>query len=337
MHASKISPLLDDWQKKKSLFYQTGTYLPRACYSYLNVKNKALAWHGISNLRSSEVSLASGRIKGIFFSCFEHTDCTFCCSVEDLTRDFCAGLGAGALLWDSPREWIMSCAAPRSREETRDSKRRTERSKKKDSFVRVIPLLNGQRAACSRRFGSCDGTVSFFALHQQAPSSGVGLGKGYPGQEVIGGSKTVTVFCPLLPICAKESWATVGQSQPFWSAVISALWLLCVHQSSTDPWKNRAMILCIVPHPHPTPYSSKGHSIAYSLSLVVREKRDVLSSYRRLGFWKQALLFHFILDLKLTAHIQGVKGQREWDLGTDSMSIHFPFTILPSRGPSLEF
>lgn len=58
--------------KKISLFYQTGTYLPRACYSYLNIKNKTLPWHGVSSLRSSEVSLASGRIKGIFFSCFEH-------------------------------------------------------------------------------------------------------------------------------------------------------------------------------------------------------------------------------------------------------------------------
>lgn len=109
--------------KKISLFYQTGTYLPRACYSYLNLKNKTLPWHGISSLRSSEISLSSGRIKGIFFSCFEHTDCTSHCSLEDLTPDFCAGLSAGVLLWDSSREWIMSCAAPRSREENREEKK----------------------------------------------------------------------------------------------------------------------------------------------------------------------------------------------------------------------
>lgn len=108
----------------------------------------------------------------------------------------------------------------------------------------------------------------------------------------------------------------------------------------------RTGLVHCVPHPHPTPYSLKGHSIAYSLSLVVRAKRGVLLCFGRLGLWKQALLSHFGLDLKLTAHIQGVRGQREWNLRAmrsmaqisvpDHTSFHFPFAILPSRGASLE-
>lgn len=74
----------------------------------------------------------------------------------------------------------MSWAASRSREETRDSERRAERRKKKDGFVRAMTLPKGQRPACSRHFGSCDGTVRFFALHQQVPRSGIGLGTGLP-------------------------------------------------------------------------------------------------------------------------------------------------------------
>lgn len=204
--------------KKISLFYQTGTYLPRACYSYLNIKNKTLPWHGVSSLRSSEVSLASGRIKGIFFSCFEHIDRTSCSGVEHLTPDFCAGLSGGVLLWDSSGEWIMNCAAPRSREDTRDSERRAERRKKKDGFVRAMPLLKGQRPACSRSFGSCDGTIRFFALPQQVPSSGVGVGTRLPRPGCCRRQQHSHCLLSTAPICAKESWAIVGQWQPLWSA-----------------------------------------------------------------------------------------------------------------------
>lgn len=259
--------------------------------------------------------MASGRIKGIFFSCFEHTDCTSYCSVEELTPDFCAGLSAGALVWDLSREWIMSCAAPRRREETRDSERRTERRKKKDGFMRAIPLLKGQRPACSRCFGGCDGTVRFFALHQQIPSSGIGLGTGLPRPGVIGGSKTVIVSCPLYLFVQKKAGLLASDSP---SDLQQLMHYSCCVSAKADPSESSAMVLCIIPHPHPTPYSSKGHSshsIAYSLSFMVREKREVLLRCRRLGFWKQALLSHFGLDLKLTAHIQGVRGQREWDLG----------------------
>lgn len=87
MQASKISLLLDAlWKKKKKrekigffVLPQTGTYLPKGCYSYLNVKNKTLPWHGISGLPSSERSLAFSNVEGIYFSCFEPTDCTCCC------------------------------------------------------------------------------------------------------------------------------------------------------------------------------------------------------------------------------------------------------------------
>lgn len=80
------------------------------------------------------------------------------------------------------------------------------------------------------------------------------------------------------------------------------------------------------------------------LSLVVREKGDAVLCCGRLGFWKQALLSYFGLDLMLSAHIQCVGGQREWDLGAMRsmaqisipvlMSINFSFAIPPSRGPS---
>lgn len=69
------------WKKKKKSFFvlpQTSTYLPKGCYSYLNVKNKTLPWHGISGLPSSERSLAFSNVKGIHFPRFEPTDCTYC-------------------------------------------------------------------------------------------------------------------------------------------------------------------------------------------------------------------------------------------------------------------
>lgn len=83
------------------------------------------------------------------------------------------------------------------------------------------------------------------------------------------------------------------------------------------------------------------------LSLLWSGQRGgVLLCFGRLGLWKQALLSHFGLDLKLTAHIQGVRRQREWNLRAmrsmaqisvpDHTSFHFPFAILPSRGASLE-
>lgn len=78
MQASKISLLLDALAKK-SLCSTTDTYVPKGCYSYLNIKNKTLPWHSISGLPSSEVSLASSSVEGIYFSCFEPTDCTSCC------------------------------------------------------------------------------------------------------------------------------------------------------------------------------------------------------------------------------------------------------------------
>lgn len=79
MQASKISLCLMHWQKSLFVLPQTGTYLPKGCYSYLNIKNKTLPWHGFSGLPSSEVSLASRSAEGIYFSPFDCTDCTSCC------------------------------------------------------------------------------------------------------------------------------------------------------------------------------------------------------------------------------------------------------------------
>lgn len=85
----------------------------------------------------------------------------------------------------------------------------------------------------------------------------------------------------------------------------------CVH-----PVRAAHGLVHSVPHPHPTPCSSKDHSITYSPFVVVRAKKGALLCCRRPGLWGQALLSPCGLDLNLTAHIQGVRGQKEWDMGT---------------------
>lgn len=85
----------------------------------------------------------------------------------------------------------MSCFIPRSRGETRHSERSTDRRKKKDGFMRAMPVCRGQRPVCSRDagFGSCDGNScsvcqASLQLHQSAPDSlacsGVSLGTQLP-------------------------------------------------------------------------------------------------------------------------------------------------------------
>lgn len=95
---------------------------------------------------------------------------------------------------------------------------------------------------------------------------------------------------------------------------------------------SHGLVLCVA-HPYPRLCSSKDHRITYSLSLVVRAKRGALLCCRP-SLQGQALLSHFGLDLSLTVHIQGVREQREWDMGAmrnkaeipvpDPTSIHFP-------------
>lgn len=85
---------------------------------------------------------------------------------------------------------------------------------------------------------------------------------------------------------------------------------MCQPKAQLTLWEQSHGLVHCVPHPHPTPCSSKDHSIAYSPFVVVRAKRGALLCCRRPGLWGQALLSHFGLDLNLTVHIQGVRGQR---------------------------
>lgn len=75
----KFHVCLMHWQKSLFVLPQTGTYLPKWCYLYLNIKNKTLPWRGISGLPNSKVSFASSSAEGMYFFHFEPTDCKFSC------------------------------------------------------------------------------------------------------------------------------------------------------------------------------------------------------------------------------------------------------------------
>lgn len=107
MQASKISLGLMHWQKRLFVLPQTGTYLPKGCYSYLNIKNKTLPWHGISGLPSSEVwllVLQKEYISPVLNPQTAHP----VAGAGGLAPAACYGLSAGMLLWDTSREWTMS-------------------------------------------------------------------------------------------------------------------------------------------------------------------------------------------------------------------------------------
>lgn len=78
-------------------------------------------------------------------------------------------------------------------------------------------------------------------------------------------------------------------------------------------WSCASVHLCS-PRPHLTPCSSK-FTASPILPLLRTGQRKVLLCCRRPGLWAQTLLSHFWLDMNLTAHIQSVAGQREWNVG----------------------